>query len=172
MTTVTELTLRPLREDDLADIVAATTDAELRRWMPLLPDPYTIEMAREDLARQANDHRQWAVVDPTNDRLLGCIQLSADGEIDYWTAPWGRNRGVATAALSAVSDWAFAHGYHRLFLTIHADNEASQRVAMRAGFTRDAVVRGARPSRDGDPGDRVRYVRDTPEPATAQVAQR
>jgi RimJ/RimL family protein N-acetyltransferase len=162
MTTVTELGIRPVREGDLADIVAATADAELRRWMPLLPDPYTIEMARADLVRAAHDHRQWAAVDSTADRLLGCIQLSADGEIDYRTAPWARGRGVATAALAAVADWAFAHGYRRLFLTIHADNEASQRVALRAGFTRDAVVRGVRPARDGDPGDRVRYVRDAP----------
>jgi RimJ/RimL family protein N-acetyltransferase len=157
---VTAVQLRGVREDDLGDIVAATADAELRRWMPLLPDPYTIEMARADFARQADDHRQWAAVDATTDRLLGCIQLSADGEIDYWTAPWGRGRGVATTALAVVSEWAFAHGFRRLFLTIHADNEASQRVALRAGFTRDAVVRGARPPRDGDPGDRVRYVKE------------
>jgi RimJ/RimL family protein N-acetyltransferase len=155
-----DVRLRAIRESDLPAIVMAVADPELRRWMPLLPDPYTFEMARADLARQTDAGRQWAVAESGTDRLLGGIQISAEGEIDYWTAPWGRGRGVASNVLSTVADWAFSHGYPRLYLTIHPGNTASQRVALRAGFRSEGVVPSARPAIGDDSGDRLRYVRE------------
>jgi RimJ/RimL family protein N-acetyltransferase len=59
-------------------------------------------------------------------------------EIGYWTAVAARGRGVAPAAVRAVTDWVFdAFGGARLrqIMLVHAvDNPASCRVAEKAGY--------------------------------------
>jgi [ribosomal protein S5]-alanine N-acetyltransferase len=53
-----------------------------------------------------------------------------------------RGRGLATTALRLVSRWAVRElGIARVHLTAHVDNPASQRVAERAGFRREGVLR-------------------------------
>jgi len=52
--------------------------------------------------------------------------------------------GAATVAVQLVACWAFDElGVQRLELTTAPENVASQRVAERAGFTREGVLRGA-----------------------------
>ena len=41
-----DVVLRTLRPGDVADVVAACTDIETQRWLPL-PHPYTDKQARE-----------------------------------------------------------------------------------------------------------------------------
>ena len=63
-------------------------------------------------------------------------------EIGYHMAPEARGRGLATAALRLLSDWSFRTlPVARLQLTTHVANPASQRVAEKAGYTREAVLR-------------------------------
>jgi RimJ/RimL family protein N-acetyltransferase len=55
-----------------------------------------------------------------------------------------------TAAVRAAVEWARTeHGIHRLFLTTHPDNLASQRVAERAGFVRVGITDHQPAFRDG-----------------------
>jgi RimJ/RimL family protein N-acetyltransferase len=60
------------------------------------------------------------------------------GEIHYWTAPEARGRGVAPAAVLAVTDWAFdvfsASSLRELMIVHDLDNPASCRVAEKAGY--------------------------------------
>jgi RimJ/RimL family protein N-acetyltransferase len=57
-------------------------------------------------------------------------------------APSARGRGAATQALRQLSDWAFGTvGLRRLQLLISVDNQASSRVAKRAGYRLDGVLR-------------------------------
>lgn len=60
------------------------------------------------------------------------------GEMHYWTASAARGRGVAPAAVRAVTDWAFdAFGSTSLreIMIVHdLDNSASCRVAEKAGY--------------------------------------
>jgi RimJ/RimL family protein N-acetyltransferase len=57
---------------------------------------------------------------------------------------------VATAALRLVAGWAFQElGVERLQLTTHPDNAASQRVAAKAGFSREGTLRAWLVTRDG-----------------------
>ena len=57
---------------------------------------------------------------------------------------------MATAALELVSRWAIDDlRVERLALTAAPDNAASQRVAEKAGFRREGLLRSHLPFRDG-----------------------
>lgn len=96
----------------------------------------------------------FAVADAGTGEWLGNIDLKAldprgNGEIGYLIAPWARGRGVATAVTTALARWAFAQGVRRVEVLAAAENLASQRVALAAGFRREGVRRSAEDRRDG-----------------------
>jgi RimJ/RimL family protein N-acetyltransferase len=62
-------------------------------------------------------------------------------EIGYWIAPHFRGRGIAGRALELISGWAEAVGFARLQLTIFPGNDASERVAERAGYAKEGLLR-------------------------------
>jgi RimJ/RimL family protein N-acetyltransferase len=65
-----------------------------------------------------------------------------EGEIGYLTAPAARGQGVAARSVRLLTDWGFEQlGLERLELHIDSDNVASERVAERAGYRRDGVLR-------------------------------
>jgi RimJ/RimL family protein N-acetyltransferase len=65
-----------------------------------------------------------------------------EGEIGYLVAPAARGRGVAQRAVSLLTDWGFDEiGLLRLELRIDVDNGASERVAERAGYRLDGILR-------------------------------
>jgi len=82
------------------------------------------------------------------DVVLGCVSLE-DVRLDqgcaavgYWLAPGARGRGAAAQAVRLLARWAFAElGLARLELTCGPDNEASQHVAERCGFSREGLLR-------------------------------
>ena len=106
-----------------------------------------------------------AIADRTTDELLGSIGLDRvdplrrQAEVTFWVDPAARRRGVATAALRALSDDAFRHDVERLEMLIEWENFAAQRVALAAGFQREGVRRGAAPGPDGDRHDMLPFAR-------------
>jgi len=58
-------------------------------------------------------------------------------------------RRAATIAVRLVSSWAFELGIRRLNLITAPENAASQRVAERAGFTREGLLRAWLPTSTG-----------------------
>ena len=145
--------LRELRAADKAAVVKACNDGLVERFCYRVPYPYHENDFVEFLAY--NEHfwvadlmANWTVVDPQSDELLAMISLEVlplrqAGEIGYWCAPWARGRGVMSAALRLVRDWAFDElELERLELTTDVDNIGSQRVAQAAGFRREGVMRG------------------------------
>jgi RimJ/RimL family protein N-acetyltransferase len=143
--------LRPWREDDIGPIVAMSRDPETIRFTSV-PDPYDEDSVRIWLALQpsrlrAGDGAAFAIVEPPGDRPLGAIGVRVlhgrgIAETGYHMAADARGRGLATAALRLLSAWAFeVLPIARMQLTTHLDNPASQRVAEKAGYTREAVLR-------------------------------
>jgi RimJ/RimL family protein N-acetyltransferase len=64
------------------------------------------------------------------------------GEIGYMLAPQARGRGAASAAVSLLTEWGLEQlGLERLELRIDVANAASARVAERAGYRLDGVLR-------------------------------
>jgi RimJ/RimL family protein N-acetyltransferase len=94
------------------------------------------------------DWLTFAVVDASLNRAVGHVGLKnrdggrigigERGEISYWTAADARGRGIAPAAVRAVTSWAFssfgAELLPRIMLVHDVDNLASCRVAMKSGY--------------------------------------
>jgi RimJ/RimL family protein N-acetyltransferase len=80
-------------------------------------------------------------------------------EIGYSIAPWARRNGYAAEAAHALAEWGLAQGAPRVHLFADVRNTASQAVAVRAGFTREGVVRACLQERDGSRADAVLFGR-------------
>ena len=157
--------LRPWRMDDVPAVAAACQDAEIERWLALVPQPYTEDDARSYIERcidAGEDRRPFAITDASTAELVGSIDMYTNrlqtGHVGYWVASQARGRGVAVDALRALSRWAFESlGLGRVELVTDPDNVASQRVAEKAGFQREGVLRALLPQRDGTRRDGVMF---------------
>ncbi|MGA4843020.1 GNAT family N-acetyltransferase [Streptomyces sp. G45] len=153
------LRLRPWDPEDAPAVYAAFQDPLLQRWHARVADSVDearawIETWREEWYEEKS--AQWAVVDADSDAVLGRVALRmialGDGqaEMAYWTAPGARGRGVASRGVQALTSWALDEvGLHRLELTHSTENEASCRVALRAGYAAEGTKRSALLHEDG-----------------------
>lgn len=149
--TAGDVKLRRWRPSDAPEVAAACSDKEIQRWLPL-PSPYTEREALEYVAtmqENAATGKEFAlaIADPMSDRPLGSIgcrmaRESGIADVGYWVAPSARGKGVATTAVRALAEWVFENLHPvRLELLAHIENVASQRVAEKAGFVREGVLR-------------------------------
>jgi RimJ/RimL family protein N-acetyltransferase len=141
------VTLRPWREDDAAAIVECMDgEPEIARWLDRVPQPYALEDARAYIA--GIGEQSFAITDADTGRVLGSIGFGlledGVGEVGYWVRRDIRGRGVATRALVLLSRWALGlEGIARVQLRADVENEPSRRVAERAGFQLEGVLRSA-----------------------------
>ncbi len=151
------LRLRPFTDDDADALVRAYTDPAIQRWhRRSLSHAEALEWIRgRAFARwQCETGAEWAAVDAQG-ALVGRVGLPVlhldEGlaEVGYWVLPEGRGRGVAGRALTAMTDWLFALGLHRIELMHSVHNEPSCRVAVKNGFELEGVRRSALLHLDG-----------------------
>lgn len=88
----------------------------------------------------------FAIVEASDGAPVGMCGVDHRSSTDvaqfgYWLAAGARGRGLATRAVLLMTDWLFALGAARVFLTIESENAASAAVAHRAGFTREGTLR-------------------------------
>jgi RimJ/RimL family protein N-acetyltransferase len=156
-----ETALRAWRDSDLEPLVAACQDPEISRWTRV-PYPYGSSDARAYLLLRhdtlhAGTAAPFAIVSSADrDHLLGSISLmrfswkDARAEVGYWLAKESRGHGHVTRAVRLITAWGFRHlGLERIDLMAATANPASQRVAERCGFTREAVLRSYLLGKDG-----------------------
>jgi RimJ/RimL family protein N-acetyltransferase len=168
------LLLRPWRDDDVDDVWAAVQDPDIRLWNGTGSGSRNevVAMLRRRADWSDGDHASWAVVDAAGGALLGSVSLhsidpvQADAEIGYWTVPAARGRGVASRAVDAACRWAFgALPVARIELCHAVENEASARVAARAGFTREGRLRRSYRYGDGVKHDELLWSRLSDDPS-------
>ena len=165
------LRLKPLVAEyaDALDAVIAESRAELARWLPWVeahrgPDDLRAYIALVD------ERRSRALAETTfaifyDGAPIGAIELHGPTglhdvtSVGYWLGTGFTGRGIMTKSLVRFSDFAFeAHEIRRLELYAVVDNLKSRRVAERAGFTFEAVLRN-RLKLGGDYLDAALYAR-------------
>jgi RimJ/RimL family protein N-acetyltransferase len=143
------VTLRSWEAADAPAIVECIDgDEEMASWLDRLPQPYTLADAMFWLGMAGEE--KFAVADADTGRLLGAIGLrwkeedeAGTVEVGYWLRRDAQRRGYMTRALLLVSRYALEGGADRIYLRADPENVASCRVAEKAGFTREGVLRSA-----------------------------
>ena len=130
-------------EDDAGWYAESTRDPLIQRFTtesPMLEAAQVVAAIRS--LREDERAEGFLIRDAVTGERLGNIALSHDGqvgEVSYWVAAAARGRGVATRALTLLSQWSLRTlGLREVWLCAHRDNAASQRAAINAGYRRAA----------------------------------
>jgi ribosomal-protein-alanine N-acetyltransferase len=139
--------LRPLELADSAALFAAHSDPEAHHFWsgPAHADLAQTERYVADTLAMKGAH-VWAITE-NGGEALGRIALfvlrEGVGEIGIIMRRDAQGRGLASKALNLVTDYGFeTQALHRIFGDIDPDNTASLSLFLRAGYTREALLRG------------------------------
>lgn len=161
--TAGRLHLRPWEPGDAAAVHAICQDPLVQQWTQV-PVPYALIDAQSYVGSvspggwAAGTDAHFAVLDSVSAAVLASVSLmrieERRAEIGYWCAAPARGQGVTAQAVSAVCRWAFAAlDLVRVEWLADTGNPASRRVAEKAGFTLEGVLRARLRRRDGTPAD-------------------
>lgn len=156
------LYLRPLIAADEPAVAAALRDPDTARWnagvaIMSAPEPQRAAMwlRVRDQGWASGTAAHFAVTDATTGQLLASVgirdihRLPQQALASYWTLPEARGQGIAAQALDVVCRWGFGSpeagglGLHRISLDHSLVNHASCRVAEKAGFQLEGIMRGS-----------------------------
>ena len=142
--------VRSFRPDDAEALARNANNRNVSRNMrDTFPYPYRLSDAREwiDFATTQSPEANFAIA--SDRELIGGIGITLQSdvnrhsaEIGYWLGEphWGQ--GIATAALQAMTDWAFAEfDLVRLYGEVFEWNPASGRVLEKAGYELEGRLR-------------------------------
>lgn len=142
------LTLRVPAKADVERVAAFCVDHDVARMTTRMPSPYTRAHAEDFVVRCGTQDRardNTFAIELAEEGLIGVLGMFTTAEdqveLGYWIGRpyWGR--GYASEATKAALDWARATWRKRYVVAGHfADNEASGRVLVKAGFLYTGVV--------------------------------
>ena len=138
---------------DEEDIVVYMQDKEISEGTSRIPFPYTIEHAKSWVADNLAFEKEQGfkcnyAIRNNEGKMLGCIGLhfnyghkSDVTEFGYWLGKPYRNKGIMTAAIKKLAVKA-KQQYKLKTLEAHVFdfNIASQKVLIKAGFTRHSLA--------------------------------
>lgn len=146
--------LRPFRPADAAALARHANERLI--WQNMrdrFPHPYTLADSQRyiDFATSPAAEQELALCIEVEGEAAGSISLLFKHDISrraaetgYWLgwAHWGR--GIATAAVRALTDYGFAQvDLTRIYALVFSSNEASARVLSKAGFELEGRLRQA-----------------------------
>ena len=152
-----------MNEGDLPAIERAASDVEISKWFDLHTRSPADYLAAKREAWAEGTGASFAICGATRpDTCLGHVFVERDdggrGSVGYWLLEDGRGKGRATRAVRLTASWALPEmRLSRLQLHTDPENVASQRVAERAGFTREGVLRAYNGRKDGTRAHAVVY---------------
>lgn len=149
------LHVRPLTLADADAVTAIFRDRLTQRWLPFPSSYGAIEgrawcgvMAQERRAMGQGDH--YGIVRREDDALIGCLWTkrtdwaARSTEVSYAMAADSRGYGLAAEAVDALAiELLMSHGFHRVELRVAPGNTASRRVAEKASFVYEGLLRNA-----------------------------
>lgn len=147
--------VRPLTAADSEPVDAIFGDRQTRRWLPVPAESGPIDgrawctgMAAERRAMGFGDH--YGIVRRDDDQLVGCLWtkrtdwVARSTEVSFALAPEARGFGFAAEAVDGLAVELFMrHDFQRIELRVAAGNTASRRVAEKAGFSYEGLLRNA-----------------------------
>jgi ribosomal-protein-serine acetyltransferase len=147
--------LRTFREEDVNALYEAVREsiAEVSVWMPWCHESYSIEETREfigsrELATQGSEWYSFGIFEKEGRRFLGGVGINfinrvhQMGNLGYWVRTSAAGHGIATAATRLAAKFGCEQlGLQRIEIVVAVNNQASQRVAEKAGATREGVLR-------------------------------
>ena len=158
--------LRPWRDGDEPALVKYANNRNI--WINLkdiFPYPYTMENAASWVQLQQGRDPPTDLAIASADEAIGAIglRLQSDvyrrsAEVGYWLGEpfWGK--GIATHALRAMTEYAFAtFDLVRLYALVKEWNPASTRVLEKCGFTLEGRLRKSA-TKDGQTIDVFLYA--------------
>ena len=149
------LHVRPLEASDAEGVTEVFADKQTQRWLPFPQEfgaidglAWCTETAAERRDSGAGDH--YGIVRREDDRLVGCLWTKRTDwvgrvtEVSYAIASDVRGFGLAAEAVDALAiALILEHGFQRVELRVAPGNTASRRVAEKAGFTYEGLLRNA-----------------------------
>jgi len=172
--------LEPLDRRWLEDVAALVADPQVRHFTRI-PEPPPERFAENWIDRYVSGRgprgpREGFAALDAEGAFLGLAlapHIDHDGgeiELGYMVSEGSRGRGAARAMLTLMTRWALVElGLQRAYLIIDVENDASQRVADRCGYTLEGVMRSIllKPGRRIDAGLWSRLPGDPPPPGEA-----
>lgn len=152
-----DLLLRPWRREDFSAVIDAHSSQDIQHY-------HFRRIDTEDEAHQWIDgcaegwqtekSATWAIIQRRDNSVAGRVTVYTTledgyGEVSYWVLPNARGQGIATRACAAATRWAHDLGIHRIQLEHSTRNDASRQVALKAGFVKEGIRRGANLHDDG-----------------------
>lgn len=157
--------LRPPALGDVDTIYRLCQDPLVARFTTI-PQPYKRTHAIEYVEKSSADWESgsgaaFVIISDSTGEVIGTIGVvrkpwdHAVAEIGYWLSADARGKGIASRAVRLLSRWAIENmNLARLQLGTNRANFASQRVAEKAGFKHEGILRNWREIR----GERVDEV--------------
>lgn len=150
--TSARLTIRPVRESDLDDLLEINGDPEVTAFLPYSTWQSALDgrswLARMAALGEAGSGRQLVLELASSGKVIGTLLLfhyeesSARAEIGYVLGRWHWGQGLMHEALEAFCAHCFAQlGLRRLEAEVNPANEASNALLLRVGFTREGTLR-------------------------------
>jgi RimJ/RimL family protein N-acetyltransferase len=141
--------------EDAPGVAAYRSDPDVARYQGWTL-PYTVEQAMALAGSGQLALREGG--DLVGDAMVAMVAGSPQAvEIGITLAPDAQGRGLATEAVIALVDAAFARGRARAIAHVDVRNDPSQRLFDRAGFRREGVLHHNYQSVDG-PVDEVLFA--------------
>ena len=156
------ITLRPCRPSDADTVYTAVREsiAELSRWAPWCPPDYAMAHCKPWLesrpkAWSEGKEFDFVIVDAHDEAFFGGCALNDINRthnfanLGYWVRTSRIGQGVATTATRLIAKFGFEKlGFTRLKIVAAVGNQASQRVAEKAGATREGIEKNRHVVRD------------------------
>ncbi len=161
-------TIRPYKLSDAENLYAAVQESreEVAPWMPWCHPQYDLAEAAAWIdatvkGRANGSFYDFAIV--AGDQFAGACGINQINRLDrvanlgYWVRTSLTGQDIASNAVRQLIDWAFDNtNLNRIEIVAAVDNIASQRVAEKAGASRDAVL-SKRTIVDGTASDAVLF---------------